>query len=115
MPFGYTNATASFQCRMNKILAPFIDEFVVRSDHESLKGFRTQKYPAKRLTRFINEIEHFNPIIAYQPGKLQIVPDALSRMPGLREEGEPADTDNFLTVEKTTNNSEQGEEDDNLQ
>ena len=90
-------------------------QIVVRSDHESLKGFRTQKYPAKRLTRFINEIEHFNPIIAYQPGKLQIVPDALSRMPGLREEGEPADTDNFLTVEETTNNSEQGEEDDNLQ
>ena len=71
---------------------------VVHSDHESLKGFRTQKHPTKRLARFIGEIEHFDPVFVYRPGKLQVVPNALSRMPGLHKEGEPADTDKFLAI-----------------
>jgi transposase InsO family protein/uncharacterized protein (UPF0335 family) len=71
----------------------------IRSDHESLKGFRTQKHVTKRLARFIGEIEHFDPIFVYRPGKMQVAPDALSRMPGQREDGEPADSDNFIAVE----------------
>jgi len=47
----------------------------------------------------MNEIEHFDPVFVYRPGKLQVVPDALSRMPGLRSEGEPADSDGLLQVE----------------
>jgi len=71
----------------------------IRSDHESLKGFRTQKHITKRLARFIGEIEHFDPIIVYRPGKLQVAPDALSRMPGQREDGALADTDIFLAID----------------
>jgi len=67
-------------------------EIYVRTDHQSLKGFRTQKNMTKRLTRFIDEIEHFDPIFIYKPGRFHTVPDALSRMPGTREEGDPADT-----------------------
>ena len=76
---------------------------VVRSDHESLKGFRTQKHVSKRLARFMDEIEHFDPVFVYRPGKLQIVPDALSRMPGLRSEGEPVDSEGLLEVEDGRN------------
>ena len=53
----------------------------------------------KRLARFMDEVEHYDPTIVYRPGKLQIVPDAFSRMAG-QSEGEPADTDHFI-VEDT--------------
>ena len=45
----------------------------------------------------MNDIEHYNPIFTYRPGKEQKVADALSRMPGIRE-GQPADTPRFLAV-----------------
>jgi hypothetical protein len=63
-------------------------EIIVFTDHESLKGFRTQKHMTKRLARFMGEIEHFDPMIVYRPGKEQVVADALSRVPGAREEGD---------------------------
>jgi len=72
-------------------------EITIRTDHESLKGYRTKNPMTKRLTRFLNDIEHFNPLFVYRPGPLQKVPDALSRMPGLKEEGQPADTERFYT------------------
>ena len=45
-------------------------QIIIRSDHESLKGFRTQKNVTKRFARFIGEIEHFDPVFVYRPGKL---------------------------------------------
>jgi hypothetical protein len=72
---------------------------IIRSDHESLKTFRTKNPMTRRLTRFINDIEHFNPTFMYRPGRLQKVPDALSRRPGLKEEGKPADSSEFYAVE----------------
>ena len=52
----------------------------------------------KRLARFMDEVEHYDPTIVCRPGKLQVVPDALSRMAG-QSEGEPADTDRFIVAE----------------
>ena len=52
----------------------------------------------KRLARFMDEVEHYDPTIVYQASKLQVVPDALSCMAG-QSEGEPADTDRFMVVE----------------
>ena len=52
----------------------------------------------KHLARFMDEVEHYDPTIVYRPGKLQGVPDVLSRMAG-QSEGEPADTDRFLVAE----------------
>ena len=49
----------------------------------------------------MNDIEHYNPLFTYRPGRLQVVSDALSRMPGVREEGLPADTPRFLAMEDT--------------
>ena len=42
-------------------------------------------------------IEHYDLKFIYRPGHLQKVPDALSRMPGLSEEGDLADTSFFQT------------------
>ena len=52
-----------------------------------------------RLVRFMQDIEHYNPIFTYWCGLLQKVPDALSRMPGLREEGDPVDTERFYSIQ----------------
>jgi len=52
----------------------------------------------KRLARFMDEVEHYDPTIVYRPGKLQVVSNALSRMAG-QSEGEPADTDRFIVAE----------------
>jgi len=81
----------------------------IRSDHESLKGFRTKKHITKRLARFMGEIEHFDPIFVYRPGKMQVVTDALSRMPGQREEGEPANKDNCVAIGEERGDREEAE------
>jgi len=85
-------------------------EIVVRTDHESLGIFRSKKHQPKRLMRFINEIEHYDPRIIYRPGRLQTVPDALSRRPGNKEEGEPADTERFLEISEENGGNKPNEE-----
>jgi len=61
-------------------------EIHIRMDHESLRVYRTKRPMTKRLGKFMNEIEHYHPMIEYRPGRLQVVPDALSCMPGARED-----------------------------
>ena len=48
----------------------------------------------------MQDIEHYNPLFTYRRGTLHTVPDSLSRIPGLREEGEPADTERFYTIQQ---------------
>lgn len=55
---------------------------VVRTDHESLKYFHTQKHLGRRLARFADDISHFDVQIVYRPGRTQIAADALSRREG---------------------------------
>lgn len=52
---------------------------VVRSDHESLKHVLTQRNLGCRLTRFVDDISHFDLHIIYHPGHSQLAADALSR------------------------------------
>src|SRR5579859_1417067 len=52
----------------------------------------------KQLGKFMNEIEHYDSMIEYHPGCLQVVPDALSHIPGAREDGDPADTNHFTLM-----------------
>ena len=54
----------------------------------------------KRLERFMEGVEHFDPTFIYRPGKLQVVPDALSRISGLREDDVPADVDFFVMYDE---------------
>jgi transposase InsO family protein len=73
-------------------------EIHIRTDHSSLSVYRQKRPMTRRLGKFMEEIEHYDPQIGYRPGRLQTVPDALSRIPGQREEGEPASTDRFLEI-----------------
>ncbi|KAJ8651445.1 hypothetical protein O0I10_013004 [Lichtheimia ornata] len=57
-------------------------QYTVFSDHNPLKYFRTQAKPTPRLTRWVAEIELYDPIIQYKPGKENCVPDLLSRRDG---------------------------------
>jgi hypothetical protein len=85
----------------------------VPTDHQSLNTYRTKKDMTKRLIRFMNDVEHYNPLFVYRPGHLQKVSDALSRMPGVKEEGEPADTPRFLAVEVQEKSSQKAKVEEN--
>lgn len=56
--------------------------YTVYTDHLPLKYFRTQEHPTPRLTRWISELEMYDPDIQYKQGSLQVVADALSRRDG---------------------------------
>ncbi|KAG2213622.1 hypothetical protein INT45_010121 [Circinella minor] len=62
----------------------FIDgrRYTIFSDHHPLKYFRSQTKPTPRLTRWIAEIELYDPDIQYKPGRDNHVPDLLSRRDG---------------------------------
>jgi len=68
-------------------------KITIRTDHESLKHFRSQRTMSRRLARFIDVIEHFDPLILYRPGKNQQAADALSRIPGFPREATDLDGD----------------------
>ena len=53
--------------------------FVVRSDHNPLVTLQKTKDPRGKLTRWLTELEEFSFEIEYKPGKLNIIPDTLSR------------------------------------
>ena len=62
----------------------FIDgrHYTVFSDHHPLKYFRSKTKPTPRLTRWIAEIELYDPDIQYKPGRDNHIPDVLSRRDG---------------------------------
>lgn len=73
---GILHALRSWRC--------FIEgrPYTVYTDHHPLKYFRTQAKPTPRLTRWIAEMELYDPDIQYKPGKDNHVPDLLSRREG---------------------------------
>ena len=62
----------------------FIDgrHYTVFSDHHPLKYFRSKTKPTPRLTRWIAEIELYDPDIQYKPGRDNHIPDVLLRRDG---------------------------------
>lgn len=56
-------------------------KIVVRTDHESLAGYRTKIDITPRILRFLDVIEHYNPRIVYRKGITNVLPDYLSRPP----------------------------------
>lgn len=54
-------------------------DIVIRTDHQSLSGLRSKSEIPPRVNRFIDLIEHFSPTILYRKGKLNHLPDWLSR------------------------------------
>lgn len=65
---------------------------LVRTDHESLKHFKTQRHVNRRLARFVDEIKFFNCHIIYRPGKEQLAADSLSRKPNTGLDEDPPET-----------------------
>jgi hypothetical protein len=57
------------------------EQFVVYTDHESLKYLDTQKHLSRRQARWMTMLAEYNFQIVYKPGALNVVPDALSRRP----------------------------------
>jgi len=89
-------------------------EIHIRTDHASLSTYCQKNPMTWRLGKFMKEIEHYDPQIGYRPGRLQTVPDALSCIPGQREEGEPASAERFMELEEGEGEDEEGDEGDNL-
>ncbi|KAG2216805.1 hypothetical protein INT45_013817 [Circinella minor] len=56
--------------------------YTVFSDHHPLKYFRSKTKPTPRLTRWIAEIELYDPDIQYKPGRDNHIPDVLLRRDG---------------------------------
>jgi hypothetical protein len=54
-------------------------EFVIHSDHESLKHIRSQAKPIKRHGKWVEFIETFLNITKHKKGKENVITDALSR------------------------------------
>lgn len=87
------------------------------TDHESLKYLRRQKEMTKRLLRFVEEIEHFDPVFVYRRGRDNVVADALSRLGGEDDVGsEPVDVPLYafplFRGEESDGHSEEEEDDD---
>ena len=54
-------------------------EFVIHSDHESLKHIRSQSKLNRRHTKWVEFIESFPYVIKHKKGKENVIADALSR------------------------------------
>src|SRR6266542_1094165 len=54
-------------------------EFIIHSDHESLKHIRSQSNLNRRHAKWVEFIESFSYIIKYKKGKDNVIADALSR------------------------------------
>ena len=54
-------------------------EFIIHSDHESLKHIRSQEKLNHRHAKWVEFIECFPYIIKHKKGKENIIADALSR------------------------------------
>ena len=54
-------------------------EFIIHSDHESLKHIRTQSNLNRRHAKWVEFIESFPYVIKHKKGKENVIADALSR------------------------------------
>ena len=78
--------------------------FVVRTDHNSLKYFLSQKDLTDRWQKWISKIHAYDFEIEYVKGKNNVVVDALSRKPEINAIlGATADWKSLLLVEYSKN------------
>ena len=70
------------------------EPFEVLTDHSALKYFMSTKVLTRRRARWAEFLAEFNFKITYRPGKLAVVPDALSRRDNVYPTGGKAFADN---------------------
>ena len=58
------------------------DQVMIFTDHKSLKYIFTQRELNMRQRRWLELMADYDIDLRYHPGKVNIVPDALSRIPG---------------------------------
>ena len=71
-------------------LAGVQSSFEIITDHKNLKTFLIAKQLNQRQVRWSEFLSQFNFVISYRPGSKALLPDTLSRLPGLK----PNDTIN---------------------
>ena len=59
--------------------------FKVHTDHSPLRSIKTKKDVTRRLTRMILNLQEYDFVLYYTPGKKNVVADALSRAPFAEE------------------------------
>ena len=62
------------------------DPFKIVTDHKNLQTFMSTKQLNQRQVRWAEFLSQFNFVITYRPGSKATLPDALSRLPGVRPE-----------------------------
>ena len=60
--------------------------FEIVTDHKNLETFMAAKQLNQRQIRWSEFLSQFNFIISYRPGSKALLPDTLSRLPGLKPE-----------------------------
>jgi transposase InsO family protein len=83
---------------------PYIElrHFKVITDHHSLIWLHNLKDPTGRLSRWALQLQHHDYTIIHRPGKLMVVPDALSRSFNVESEAEQIpETAAINTVDNT--------------
>jgi len=75
--------------------------FTLVTDHQALRYIKSMKDPHGRIARWLMEMQMYDYDINHKPGKLHVVPDALSRAPIVQAvQGNDQDTDSasvFIT------------------
>ncbi|GFN73642.1 Pol polyprotein [Plakobranchus ocellatus] len=89
---GYGSYTLSKEqrnyCTTRKellVVVRFTRHFKVRTDHNSLRWLTSFKEPQGQLTRWLEELSHYDMEIIHRPGKQHGNADALSRIPYVEE------------------------------
>ena len=75
------------------------NKFVVKTDHNSLRHFLTQKDLNERKEKWLSKIQAYDFDIEYVKGKNKIVSNALSRIPSFSLMDIAKDWKNMLLVE----------------
>ena len=73
--------------------------FIVKTDHNSLRHFLTQREINDRKQKCVRKIQSYNFDIKYKKGKMNVVVDTLSRQPTISLMHVPNDWKSQLAIE----------------
>ena len=71
-------------CRKWRTYLRGSDRVELLTDHNPLRRLRGQKDPRHTFSRWIMDLEEYDYVISYRPGRENVLPDYISRVPGQR-------------------------------